>query len=122
MFIVIDEFAQLKQQYPDFLDFLKQIARIGRSLGIHLLLATQKPFGVVDEEIWSNSHFHLCLKVQDRQDSMDMLKNDDAVYLKNPGEFYLQVGNNEVYVKGKSQYLCNRFREGEPLKMTDWKS
>ena len=51
MFIVIDEFAQLKQQYPDFLDFLKQIARIGRSLGIHLLLATQKPFGVVDEEI-----------------------------------------------------------------------
>ncbi|WP_157964914.1 FtsK/SpoIIIE domain-containing protein [Amedibacterium intestinale] len=104
MFIVIDEFAQLKQQYPDFLDFLKQIARIGRSLGIHLLLATQKPFGVVDEEIWSNSHFHLCLKVQDRQDSMDMLKNDDAVYLKNPGEFYLQVGNNEVYVKGKSAW------------------
>lgn len=104
MFIVVDEFAQLKQQYPDFLDFLKQIARIGRSLGIHLLLATQKPYGVVDEEIWSNSHFHLCLKVQDRQDSIDMLKSEDAIYLKNPGEFYFQVGNNEIYVKGKSAW------------------
>ena len=48
LFLVADEFAELKQLFPAVLDHLRQCARIGRSLGIHLLLATQKPFGVVD--------------------------------------------------------------------------
>ena len=54
---------------------LVSTARIGRSLGIHLILATQKPSGVVDDQIWSNSKFKLALKVQDRQDSNEILKH-----------------------------------------------
>lgn len=104
LFLVVDEFAELKQQYPQFLEHLKQCARIGRSLGMHLLLATQKPSGVVDEQIWSNARFHLCLKVQDRIDSMDMLKKEDAVHLREAGQFYLQVGNDEVYQKGRAAW------------------
>ena len=55
LFIISDEFAELKTQQPDFMDQLISAARIGRSLGIHLILATQKPSGVVDDQIWSNS-------------------------------------------------------------------
>lgn len=104
LFIVADEFAQLKQLFPAFLDHLRQCARIGRSLGIHLLLATQKPFGIVDEQIWSNSRFHLCLKVAERSDSIDMLRKEDAVYLKQPGQVCFQVGNDEVYLRAKTAW------------------
>lgn len=104
LFIIADEFAELKALQPQFLDCLKQTARIGRSLGIHLLLATQKPSGVVDDQIWSNSRFHLCLRVQDRSDSQDMLKREDAAYIRRTGLFYFQVGNNEVFKKGLSAW------------------
>ena len=55
LFIVSDEFAELKSQQPEFMNQLVQTARIGRSLGVHLILATQKPSGVVNDQIWSNS-------------------------------------------------------------------
>ena len=57
LFIISDEFAELKAEQPDFMDELVSTARIGRSLGIHLILATQKPSGVVNDQIWSNSKF-----------------------------------------------------------------
>ena len=104
LFLVADEFAELKQLFPAVLDHLRECARIGRSLGIHLLLATQKPFGVVDEQIWSNARFRLCLKVADRNDSMDMLKKDSAVHLQHPGQLFLQVGHDEVFVQGQSAW------------------
>lgn len=100
LFIIADEFAELKSLQPDFLECLKQSARIGRSLGIHVILATQKPAGIVDDQIWSNSRFHICLKVQERSDSMEMLKREDAAYLKHAGECYFQVGNNELFERG----------------------
>lgn len=53
---------------------LVSAARIGRSLGVHLILATQKPTGVVDDQIWSNSKFKLALKVQNEADSKEILK------------------------------------------------
>ncbi|UKI58653.1 MAG: hypothetical protein L6V81_04565 [Clostridium sp.] len=83
---------------------LVSTARIGRSLGVHLILATQKPSGVVDAQIWSNSRFKVCLKVQDKQDSMEMIKRADAALLKNVGRFYLQVGYNEYFALGQSAY------------------
>lgn len=97
LFIISDEFAELKSEQPDFMKELVSTARIGRSLGIHLILATQKPSGVVDDQIWSNSKFKLALKVQDRQDSNEILKTSDAADITLPGRAYLQVGNNEVY-------------------------
>ena len=104
LFIIADEFAELKDEQPEIIEQLNKTARIGRSLGIHLILATQKPYGVIDDQIWSNARFHVCLKVQTRSDSIDMLKKDDASYLQHPGEFYLQVGNDEVYIRGLGCY------------------
>ncbi|MED4940568.1 type VII secretion protein EssC [Heyndrickxia coagulans] len=97
LFLISDEFAELKSEQPDFMKELVSTARIGRSLGIHLILATQKPSGVVDDQIWSNSKFKLALKVQNTSDSMEILKTPDAAEITLPGRAYLQVGNNEVY-------------------------
>ncbi len=102
LFIISDEFAELKTQEPEFMERLISIARIGRSLGIHLILATQKPAGIVNDQIRSNAKFKVCLKVQDRADSMDMLKRGEAAELKETGRFYLQVGYNESFVLGQS--------------------
>ena len=104
LFIISDEFAEMKTQQPEFLERLVSAARIGRELGVHLILATQKPAGVVDDQIWSNSRFRVCLKVQDRQDSMDMLKRPDAAELKAAGRFYMQVGYNEQFLLGQSAW------------------
>ncbi|MBQ7186007.1 MAG: type VII secretion protein EssC [Ruminococcus sp.] len=104
LFIISDEFAELKTQQPEFMTQLVSAARIGRSLGVHLILATQKPSGVVDDQIWSNSRFKVCLKVQERADSMDMLKCPDAAELSDTGRFYLQVGYNELFELGQSAW------------------
>ena len=104
LFIISDEFAELQTQQPVFMTQLVSAARIGRSLGVHLILATQKPSGVVDDQIWSNSKFRVCLKVQERSDSMDMLKRPDAAELTDTGRFYLQVGYNELFELGQSAW------------------
>ncbi|MDD2519006.1 MAG: type VII secretion protein EssC, partial [Bacilli bacterium] len=104
LFIITDEFAELKSQRPEFMDQLITTARIGRSLGIHLILATQKPSGVVNDQIWSNSKFKVCLKVQDRSDSMEMLKKPDAASLKEVGRFFLQVGYDDYFDIGQSAW------------------
>ncbi len=116
LFLISDEFAELKSQEPEFLDQLVSIARIGRSLGIHLILATQKPAGVVDEQMWSNSRFKVCLRVQDKQDSVDMIKCDDAAYLKQTGAFYFQVGLNEFFGLGQSAYAGAKYKPTSILK------
>ncbi len=104
LFIVCDEFAELKQQQPEFMEEIVSAARIGRSLGIHLILATQKPSGVVDDQIWSNSRFKLCCKVQTAEDSSEMLRKPDAAYLTEAGRFYLQIGYDEYYILAQSAY------------------
>lgn len=97
LFLVSDEFAELKANQPEFMDELVSTARIGRSLGVHLILATQKPSGVVNDQIWSNSRFKLALKVADASDSNEIIKTPDAASIVEPGRAYLQVGNNEIY-------------------------
>ena len=109
LFIISDEFAELKKQQPEFMDELISTARIGRSLGVHLILATQKPGGVVNDQIWSNTKFRVCLKVQDRSDSNEMLKRPDAAELKDTGRFYLQVGYNEYFALGQSAWCGAKY-------------
>ncbi len=104
LFLIVDEFAQLRQEHSEFLEDLQQVARIGRSLGIHLLLCTQKPGGVIDDQIWSNARFHLCLRVQEVSDSQDMLHRKEAIQLRKSGEFLLQVGSDERFVHGFGAY------------------
>lgn len=102
--IIIDEFAQLKTQQPEFLTQLINVAQVGRSLGIHLILATQKPSGIVDPQIMSNSRFKVCLKVAEKQDSVDMINRPDSAMIKNPGRLNLLVGYNEIYECVQSGY------------------
>ena len=116
LFIVSDEFAELKAQQPDFMNELISTARIGRSLGVHLILATQKPSGVVNDQIWSNSKFKVCLKVQDRSDSQEMIKRPDAASLKETGRFYLQVGYDEYFALGQSAWTGAPYYEADVRK------
>ena len=109
LFIICDEFAELKSQQPEFMDELISTARIGRSLGVHLILATQKPSGIVDDQIWSNSKFKVCLKVQEKADSMDVIKRADAASLKSAGRFYLQVGYNDYFAMGQAAYAAAKY-------------
>ena len=115
LFIICDEFAELKQSQPEFMDEIVSASRIGRSLGIHLILATQKPTGVVDDQVWSNSKFKVCCKVQTAEDSQEMLKKPDAAYLKESGRFYLQVGYDEYYILGQSGYSGTKYIPSETV-------
>ncbi len=104
LIVIVDEFAELKADQPEFMKELISAARIGRSLGVHLILATQKPSGVVDDQIWSNSKFKLCLKVQNKEDSNEVLKSPLAAEIREPGRAYFQVGNNEIFELFQSAY------------------
>ena len=115
LLIICDEFAELKSQQPDFMQNLISIARIGRSLGVHLILATQKPSGVVDDQIWSNSKFKVCLKVQDTSDSNEMIKREDAAWLKQAGRFYLQVGYDEYFALGQSAWCGAKYYPSDKI-------
>ncbi|GAF10961.1 LOW QUALITY PROTEIN: FtsK/SpoIIIE family protein [Bacillus sp. JCM 19045] len=96
LFIISDEFAELKNEEPEFIKELVSAARIGRSLGVHLILATQKPGGIIDNQIWSNAasalHKYKMPKIRKK-----FLKTPDAANLTVTGRAYLQVGNNEQY-------------------------
>jgi len=113
LIIVIDEFAEMKMEEPEFIQEIVSVSRVGRSLGIHLIMATQKPAGSVSEDIWSNSRFKLCLRVQSRQDSIDMLRKPDAAYLTRSGRAYLQVGNDELYEQFQSGFSGAVYYEDE---------
>ncbi len=113
LFIVCDEFAELKDQQPDFMDLLISTARIGRSLGVHLILATQKPDGVVGPQIWSNSRFKICLKVQDKSDSMCVINRPEAAEISTTGRFFLQVGYNEFFSMGQSAWCGADYVQNE---------
>ena len=115
LFIISDEFAELKTQQPEFMEQLISTARIGRSLGVHLILATQKPSGVVDPQIWSNTRFRVCMRVQEKGDSNEVIKCPDAAFLKQTGRFYFQVGYNEVFVLGQATYAGGKYYPQEKV-------
>lgn len=119
LFLISDEFAELKKEQPDFMKELVSAARIGRSLGIHLILATQKPSGVVDDQIWTNSRFKLALKVQNEADSKEIIKTPDAASITQPGRAYLQVGNNEIYELFQSAWSGASYAPDEENSVTD---
>ncbi len=104
LFIVIDEFAEFKVRFPDFMQVVNRVFAIGRTLGVHILLLTQKPGSVVDEKMSANTRFRWCLKVASSADSKDMLHHPDAARITNPGRAYVQVGEDEVYAQIQSYW------------------
>lgn len=119
LIIVVDEFAELKADQPEFMQELISAARIGRSLGVHLILATQKPAGQVNEQIWSNSNFKLCLKVRDESDSMEVLKSPLAAKIKKTGRGYLKVGNDEIFDLFQSGFSGAKISAKDGTKSTE---
>lgn len=122
LFIVCDEFAELKADRGDFMDLLVSAARIGRSLGVHLILATQKPDSVVSPQIWSNSRFKICLKVQGKEDSKAVIHCPDAAEISTTGRFFFQVGYNEVFSMGQSAWCGADYIESDEFVKNDVES
>ncbi|MEU6790602.1 FtsK/SpoIIIE domain-containing protein [Nonomuraea wenchangensis] len=92
--LIIDEFAALVAELPDFVTGLVDIARRGRSLGIHLILATQRPAGVVTADIQANTSLRIALRVTEPAESSDVIDLPDAAQIsKNtPGRCYVRSG------------------------------
>jgi S-DNA-T family DNA segregation ATPase FtsK/SpoIIIE len=93
--IVIDEFASLVRDLPDFVTGLVNIAQRGRSLGIHLILATQRPSGVVSADIRANTNLRIALRVTDSVESADVIEAPDAAKISRstPGRAYVRLGH-----------------------------
>lgn len=96
--LVIDEFATLARELPDFIPGLVGIAQRGRSLGIHLVLATQRPAGVVTADIRANTNLRIALRVTDANDSFDVIDVNDAVSIPAtlPGRALVRLGPGAV--------------------------
>ena len=104
LFVVIDEFAEFKLKFPEFMQAVNSIFAIGRTLGVHIIILTQKPSSVIDDKMNANTRFRWCLKVANSQDSRDMLHHNDAAKITNPGRAYVQVGEDEVYQEIQSYW------------------
>ncbi|MFI6596318.1 FtsK/SpoIIIE domain-containing protein [Nonomuraea sp. NPDC050536] len=92
--LIIDEFAALVSELPDFVSGLVDIARRGRSLGIHLILATQRPAGVVTADIQANTSLRIALRVTEPAESTDVIDLPDAARISKstPGRCYVKSG------------------------------
>ena len=98
LLIVIDEFASLSRELPDFVTGLVNIAQRGRSLGIHLLLATQRPSGVVSPEIRANMNLRIALRMTSAEESNDVIDAKDAALISKspPGRAVVRLGSNTL--------------------------
>jgi S-DNA-T family DNA segregation ATPase FtsK/SpoIIIE len=98
LLVIIDEFATLKAELPDFIDALVGVAQRGRSLGVHLVLATQRPQGAISDNIRANTNLRIALRVQERTDSTDVIDVPDAAGIPRtaPGRAYVRLGPGEV--------------------------
>jgi len=96
--LVVDEFATLAVELPDFMAGILDIAQRGRSLGLHLVLATQRPAGVVSPAVRANISARICLRVTDTADSIDVIGVPDAVHIAadTPGRAVLSTGRGRT--------------------------
>lgn len=78
--IVVDEFAALAQEVPEFVTGVVDVAQRGRSLGLHLVLATQRPAGVITDNLRANTNLRIALRMADTEDSLDILGDRRAAF------------------------------------------
>lgn len=104
--IVVDEFSALAKEVPEFVEGMVNIAQRGRSLGLHLILATQRPAGVVTDNIRANTNLRIALRVSDREDSTDVLNSPMAAEFPRsiPGRAAVRIGAAEL-VQFQSAYV-----------------
>ncbi len=96
--IVIDEFAALVNEVPEFVDGVVDVAQRGRSLGIHLIMATQRPAGVIKDNLRANTNLRVALRMADEADSVDVVGLKDAALLDSslPGRAMAKTGPGRV--------------------------
>ena len=95
LFVIVDEFAEMIAQNPEYKAQFESITRLGRAFGVTLILATQRPAGAVTDQMRSNMKFRVCLRVETPEDSKELLKRPDAARLPPiGGRGYIQVGND----------------------------
>ncbi len=117
LLVVVDEFATLAADLPDFLTALVGIAQRGRSLGVHLVLATQRPSGVVTDDIRANASCRIALRVTDPRESVDIIDVGDAAAIprSRPGRAIARFGPGEItafqsaLITGHSRATSNIF-------------
>ncbi len=78
--IIVDEFAALASEVPEFVDGVIDVAQRGRSLGLHLILATQRPAGVIRDNLRANTNLRIALRLNDVDDSLDVIDDPMAAY------------------------------------------
>lgn len=96
--LCIDEFRMLVDSFPDIMNEIMRIATVGRSLGYHLILATQRPQGAISQDIRANISTVLCLRVNSSQDSYNLLESDIASSLpaSKPGRGFIRDSENRL--------------------------
>ncbi|MEU3979415.1 FtsK/SpoIIIE domain-containing protein [Streptomyces sp. NPDC026672] len=94
LLLVVDEFASMVRELPDFISGLVNIAQRGRSLGIHMVLATQRPGGAVTPDIRANTNLRIALRTTDTTESRDIIDAPDSGEISpaNPGRAYARLG------------------------------
>ncbi|MBZ6288064.1 FtsK/SpoIIIE domain-containing protein [Streptomyces olivaceus] len=122
LLIVIDEFASMVRDLPDFVTGLVNIAQRGRSLGIHLLLATQRPSGVVSPEIRANTNLRIALRVTDGGESSDVIDSPEAGHIsKNtPGRAYVRLGHSSLVPFQSGRVGGRRPGAADPAALAPW--
>lgn len=110
LYIIVDEFATLAKQIPDFLDGILDIAQRGRSLGIHLILATQHPSGVVSDNVLANINIKFSLRVADKTISKSLIGDNRAANITVNGRGFIKIGNKEA-VEVQTTYSANQEKE-----------
>lgn len=95
LLIIVDEFAEMVAENSEYKARFDSITRLGRAIGVSLILATQRPTGAVTDQMRANMKFKMCLRVETTDDSRELLKRSDAAFLPSnlPGRSYIQVGN-----------------------------
>lgn len=98
LLFVVDEFAMLAKEFPDVLTSLVAIAAVGRTLGVHMVLATQRPAGVVSEDILANTNLRVALRVQSREDSTNVIGVPAAAGIgrQQTGRAYVKLGQDDI--------------------------
>lgn len=98
LLLVIDEFAMLAKDFPDVLQALVSVGAVGRTLGVHMILATQRPAGVVNDDILANTNLRVALRVQSREDSTNVIgvPNASAIGRAQMGRAYVKLGQDDI--------------------------
>ena len=98
LLLVVDEFAMLAKEYPDVLSSLVSVAAVGRTLGVHMILATQRPAGVVNEDILANTNLRVALRVQSRDDSINVVGVPTAAAIgrSQMGRAFVKLGQDDI--------------------------